>query len=286
MREPAVPERLRRSLLFVPGNRPERFDKAVASGADIVCLDLEDGVQGSDKAKARESVFAYLAATRPRCEIAVRINSPRTQLGVRDMLGLVEAAAYPDLIVVPKAESATEIAWVNGVLGESRASPGILPFVESLAGIARVDEIASAPGTALLGLGTGDLSAEMGVTMEWEPMLLARLQLVHAAIRAKVPAMDGAWLQFDDVGGLAGEVRRSAALGYSAKVCLHPKQVNTVHVELAPTDEQARQARALIAAYDAANTGALLFEGRMVDLPVVVQARKRLRLWELRSRID
>jgi len=267
-------------MLFVPGNRFDRFDKAVASRADIVCLDLEDGVQLSDKALARASVLEYLGKDRPHCEIAVRINSPRTQIGLQDILSLAQAGAYPDLIVVPKVESAAEVAWVWAILGESRLPPGIVPFVETLKGIALVEDIAASTGAAMIGLGTADLSAEMGVMMDWEPMLLARSQLIHAAKRAGVGAIDGAWLQIDDLDGLTNEARRSASLGYTCKVCLHPRQVDALHIAFAPDDEQLQNARELIAAFEAANSGVCLFKGRMVDLPVLESARRQLRLWE------
>jgi (S)-citramalyl-CoA lyase len=274
----------RRSLLFVPGTRPERFEKAVASGADIVCLDLEDSVHPEEKATARARVIEFLARHNSPCEIAVRVNSIRTLVGVRDVLALVEASSSPDLVVIPKAESAEELAWVSGILGESRPPPGLIPFVETLKGVALADLIAAAPSAQLLGLGTGDLAAEMAVSMDWEPMQLARLQIVQAAKRARVPTMDGAWLQITDLEGLAEEARRSAALGYSAKVCLHPKQVPVVNAAFTPDAEQAEQARELIAAFEAAGSGAFMFKGRMVDLPVVASARRQLALWEAATR--
>jgi (S)-citramalyl-CoA lyase len=274
---------LRRSLLFVPGNRTDRFGKAIASGADIVCLDLEDGVPGSDKQAARTCVLGFLANNRPACEVALRINAVRTQTGVQDLLQLAQSDAYPDLVILPKVESAEEVAWVRSLLGEFRPSPGIVPFVETLAGLSRLESLAMTPGTALLGLGTADLAADMGVTMDWEPLLLARLQLVQAASRARVGAIDGAWLHLDDRAGLLCEVRRSAALGYTAKVCVHPKQVEGVHAAFAPSEEQVLQARNLIAAFEAAGTGVCQFKGRMIDLPVVNSARRQLRLWEAAS---
>lgn len=278
MRE--VRDRLQRSVLFVPGSRADRFDKAVTSGADIVCLDLEDGVQPSDKIQARTKVLEYVAGNRPDCQIAVRINSPRTRVGLQDILALIEATRYPNFVMLPKVESQAELEWVSGLLGESRHAPPVIPLVETLKGLARVDEIAAATCTAIIGLGTGDLAADMGVTMDWEPMLLARQQLVQAAKRAEVAAMDGAWLQVDDLEGLANEVRRSAALGFTVKPCLHPRQVETVHAAFTPADEIVQAARELVAAFEAAGTGVFLFKGRMVDLPVVEQARRQVALWE------
>lgn len=271
---------LRRSLLFVPGHRADRFGKAIASGADIVCLDLEDGVPGPDKPAARACVLEFLANNRPTCEIAVRINALKTQTGTRDLLQLAQSGAYPDLVVLPKVESAEEVVWVSGLLGESRPAPGIAPFVETLAGLSRLESLARAAGVELLGLGTADLAADMGVAMDWEPLLLARLQLVQAASRARVAAIDGAWLQFDDREGLVSETRRSAALGYTGKTCVHPKQIADVHATFAPDEGQALQARELIAAFEAAGSGACQFRGRMIDLPVVNSARRQLRLWE------
>lgn len=271
---------LRRSLLFVPGNRADRFAKAVASGADIVCMDLEDGVRGPDKLTARTCVLEFLANNRPECEIAVRINALQTQTGALDLLQLAQSGVYPDLVILPKAESAEEIVWVSRLLSESRRSPGIVPFVETLTGLSRLESLAMAPGIALLGLGTADLAVDMGVAMDWEPLLLARLQLVQAASRARVRAIDGAWLQIDDGDGLIRETRRAAALGYTAKVCVHPRQVEGVHVGLAPSEEQVLQARELIAAFEAAGSGACQFRGRMIDLPVVNLARRQVLLWE------
>lgn len=270
----------RRSLLFVPGSRPERFPKAIASGADIVCLDLEDGVPPADKPAARAQVLQFLDEHRPPCELAVRINALQTQAGLRDMLALASSHTLPGLIVLPKVESPDELEWVARLLGESRTAPGIVALIESPKGLARLNSIATAPFTTMLGLGTADLAASMNVTMEWAPMLLARMQMAQAAALGGVAAMDGAWLQLEDCDGLADEAKRAAALGFTAKMCIHPKQVQAVHAALAIDEQQASAARDLIAAFEAAGGRAIQFNGRMVDLPVVDAARRRLRMWQ------
>lgn len=272
----------RRSLLFVPGNRPERFAKAIDSGADIVCLDLEDGVQPSEKPAARDRVLQFLDSHHPPCELAVRINALPTQTGLQDILALATHNSLPDLVVVPKVESPDEIEWVARLLGESRVSPGIVAFVENPKGLTRINAIATAPATTMLGLGTADLAASMNVTMEWAPMLLARMQVAQAAALAGIGAIDGAWLQLEDLHGLANESRHAAALGFTAKVCIHPKQVNSVHATFALDERQAEDARNLIVAFETAGGRAIQFNGRMVDLPVVNSARRLLRLWEAR----
>lgn len=275
---------LRRSLLFVPGNRPDRFGKAIASGADIVCIDLEDGVREADKQAARDHALEFLAAERPSCEIAVRVNALQTLAGLRDVLALAESDALPGLIILPKVEAAEEVEWAARLMGGSGRPPGIVSFVETLAGLARLERIAAVPANTMLGLGTADLASDMDVTMQWAPMLLARMQLVQAAKREKLGAIDGAWLQLQDVEGLMDEARRAAALGYTTKVCIHPRQVAYVHAALAPDERCAREARELVAAYEAADSGVIQYNGRMVDLPVVNSARRQLRLWEAAKR--
>lgn len=271
---------LRRSLLFVPGNRPDRFGKAIASGADIVCLDLEDGVREADKQAARDHTLEFLAAERPSCEIAVRVNALQTLAGLRDVLTLAESDALPDLIILPKVEAAEEIEWAARLMGGSGQPAGIVSFVETLTGLARLERIAAVPANTMLGLGTADLASDMDVTMQWAPMMLARMQLVQAAKREKLGAIDGAWLQLQDVEGLMDETRRVAALGYTTKVCIHPRQVAHVHAALAPDERYVREARELVAAYEAADSGVIQYNGRMVDLPIVNSARRQLRLWE------
>jgi citrate lyase beta subunit len=206
----------------------------------------------------------------------VRINSPRTRAGLEDLLALAASPVRPDLVAVPKVESAAEIEIVHDLFAEHGSAPGLLALVETLRGIERLCEIVRARGVIIAALGTGDLAAEMGVAMDWEPMLLARMQLVQAARAAGIHALDGAWPRIDDPEGLAAETRRAAALGYSAKVCLHPAQVAVVHDALRPTEEEAELARGIVAAFEAAGEGAIRFRGRMIDRPVVEAARRTL----------
>lgn len=264
---------LRRSLLFVPGNRPDRFMKAAASGADMICLDLEDAVPAPERDAARASVLAFLATRKTACEVAVRINTLRSKAGLTDVLALASAGA--DIIAVPKVESAAELEILSACL------PGpFLALIESLRGLDRADEIAAAPGVAMVGLGTADLAAEMGVTMDWEPMQLARLLLIKAAKKAGVQAMDGAWVKLADTDGLKAETRRAAALGFTVKPCLHPNQVGAVHEALAPSADDAAHARKIVEAFQAAGGKAVQVDGRMIDVPVANAARRTLAIWE------
>jgi len=277
-----------RSLLFAPGSRPERFDKAARSGADAICLDLEDGVLPADKAEARDHVRHYLrtraavtgVASDSSPVICVRINSVRTHAGLVDLLTLAALDASPDFVVIPKVESAAELEVVRSALAEERTASGppplLIALVETLRGIEAVMEIGRAPDVAMIGIGTADLALQMDVSMDWEPLLLARLQVVQAAKSAGIQALDGAWLQLDDANGLDAEARRAAALGYTAKICLHPKQIETIHSALGPTVADLQEARATIAAFENGEQGAMRVDGKMVDLPIVEAARRTL----------
>lgn len=277
-----------RSMLFVPGSRPELFDKAAHSGADAICLDLEDGVLPAAKIEARDCIGRHLASaanatsgnttgSATDCAIAVRINSPRTRAGLADLLALSHLATAPALVVIPKVESAAELDVVRSAFAEGRQAPvALVALIESLRGIQAAHEIALARDVVVIGIGTADLAAEMGIAMDWEPLLLARLQLVQAAKAAQIQAIDGAWLQLDDAVGLESESRRSAALGFTAKICVHPKQIQVVHAAFGPTQSELDEARATIAAFENAVQGAVRAGGRMVDLPVVEAARRTL----------
>ncbi|MBM3514592.1 MAG: hypothetical protein FJX59_12900 [Alphaproteobacteria bacterium] len=151
--------------------------------------------------------------------------------------------------------------------------------MESLRGLDHADEIAAASGVAMVGLGTADLAAEMGVTMDWESMQLARLLLIEAAKKANIQAMDGAWVQLADIEGLKVETKRAATLGFTVKPCVHPNQVAAVHDALTPSAEEVAQARMITEAFQRAGGKAVQVDGRMIDVPVAQSARRTLAIW-------
>jgi citrate lyase beta subunit len=120
----------------------------------------------------------------------------------------------------------------------------------------------------------------MGVGMDWEPMLYARQRVVQAAKAARVEAMDGVWVQIDDLAGCAAETRRVVALGFAAKPCLHPKQVDVIHKAMVPTPAELEFARGVVAAFEAGGAGAIMYRGRMVDAPIYEAARRKVAAWE------
>ncbi|MFW6413446.1 MAG: HpcH/HpaI aldolase/citrate lyase family protein [Oceanicaulis sp.] len=261
-----------RSLLFVPGSRPDRIEKALGAGADAVCVDLEDAVGPDAKDEARRSVLAELNAPR---RFAVRVNALETEWGRDDADALAAHAHAPAFVMLPKAENAGQIEILSAALDEAGAG-GIVPIVESALGLKNAWEIAAADGVRAVLFGGGDMAADLGVAMDWEPLLFARSQVVAACAAANVPAIDVPFLDVTDEAGLAHEAERSKALGYAAKVCIHPAQIAGVHHVFTPSPEDVSHAERVIAALDAAGGGAALLDGKLIEAPIVRRARRVL----------
>lgn len=253
-----------RSYLFVPGNRCERVAKAIASGADAVIVDLEDAVPPAEKDAARAAVLASLDAARP---VLLRINGAQTPWFAADRALCAHAGIGG--IVLPKAESAELIAELHGAYGKP-----VLPTIESALGLANLSAIAGATGTERLVFGSIDLRLDLGIPGD-EPVLDPyRMQLVLASRLAGLPApVDGVTTNFSDAAVIESDTRRSASLGFTAKLCIHPNQIAPVHRGFGPSDKDIAWARRVIAADDAAAGSAVALDGQMVDRPVVDRAR-------------
>lgn len=262
-----------RSLLFVPGHRPDRFEKAAASGADAIILDLEDSVPVSSKAAAR----AAIGEQWPRLQaigipVLVRINGSETHAGMEDLAWLGRLSP-PVAIVLPKAESAQTVAWLHRTL----SGVPVLPIIESAAGYAGLPEIASAPGVLRLVIGHLDFIADTGLLCTEDQAELAPLRFAVAVatrIGRLAPAVDGITEQIDDEQRLRQDVQRSVRYGFGGKLCIHPAQISVVHDAMSPSEAELEWARKVVAAASAANGAAVQVDGRMVDLPVVIRARR------------
>lgn len=261
-----------RSLLFVPGARPERFDKAASSGADAVILDLEDSVPPSGKASARDAALGWLSTGRPSCPAGLRINSPRTAEGCADLAALAGCDAAPGFAMVPKAETPVDVEIVREVL------PGVpvIAVIESPRGLSHAWEIATKSSAGVL-FGGADFSACLGADLaDWDAMLVARGTIAAACGGASVPAYDVPYLDVADTEGLAQATARAKALGFSGRTCIHPAQVETVNTVFTPTNAEVDEARAIVDALETAGGGAVLHRGKLVDQPIILAARRTL----------
>lgn len=272
--------RSRRSLLFVPGTRPERFDKALASGADVICIDLEDACLPDEKAGARQAALDYIAASGTPASLVLRINSPRTPYGFEDIAAIIARDDLPALtLMLPKVATDVDVQIIDQALAHK--SIELIALIESAEGVGNAMAIAKASKRLVaLMFGGGDLSAELGTTLDWEPMYFSRCQLAVAAASQQLELIDVPYLDVRNDEGLAAESLRVKALGYSCKSAIHPNQVGTINNSFTPSTSDIARARKIVAAYKQCNGGALLVDGRMIDLPLVLAAERTVGIAE------
>lgn len=263
--DPTVDPVVARSWLFVPASRPERFDKAAGSGADLAVLDLEDAVPAEDKAGAREAVGAWLSGGGVG---AVRVNPADSGHHGADVEALV---GLPGLraVVLPMAESVAAVRSLHARLGPGVA---VVPQVETAVGVLRALDLAAAPGVVRLAFGHLDFAVDIDAAPEPEGLLHARSSLVLASRAAGVAGpVDSVTTDLDDDAPTRADAARARALGFTGKLCIHPRQVASVNAAMSPSEEEVVWARRVLAA---GTTGAARVEGQMVDAPVVARAQR------------
>jgi citrate lyase subunit beta/citryl-CoA lyase len=280
-----------RSMLFVPGDRPERFAKAAASGADAVILDLEDAVTPERRPYAREEIARWLTSTDRSVPVWVRINPVATEDALPDLASVI--AGRPDGIVLPKARDGTDVHRVDHWLevleahfGCTRGSIGLLPLItESAGALLRAASFTGLP-VRVTGLtwGAEDLAADVGAAAnksadgEYElTYAMARSFCLLAAAAAGVPAFDTVDTEIRDVAAVERRARASRRQGFVGKLAIHPAQVAPIHAAFSPTAGEVAWAERVVAAFRAApGVGALAFEGGMLDKPHLRQAERIL----------
>ena len=278
--------RLRRSKLFVPGNRPDLMVKAEQSAADALSLDLEDAVPEAEKASARHTTAEFLARGRLTSkEMIVRVNALDSGLMIEDILAVTVPGL--DVVNVPKCDSPRDLHVADEVLRHTERSRGLapgtvklVPTVETPAGIRRAYEIATASSrTVALQLGLGDLRATTGIVPQVARLNAVRTLVILAAADAGVDALDSAFPDFTDTAGFESDAGEARLLGFHGKSCIHPSQIEPCNRIFAPSESEIEEARALLTAYEEAKArgvGAINFRGRLVDSAHAIEARKLL----------
>jgi len=274
--------RVRRSVLFVPAVRPDRFAKALATGADAVCLDLEDGVSFAQKDEARDKALALLE-TRPasRAEVMLRINEPESDFGERDLTALLGAGVRPDSLMVPKVSGPDALKALDRRLAPALAGLPLIVQIETASGLAAAEAIATAsPNVAVLFFGAVDLSAELGCTIEWDALLYARSRVVAAAALVGVDAMDTPFMDVSAADALSDEARAVRRLGFTGKAAIHPTQVPIIQGAFSPDPDAVAWAKRMVEAYEANKGGVLLVDGKLIERPVIASAQRVLAIAE------
>ena len=261
--------RLPVTYLFVPGDRPERFDRALGSGADVVILDLEDAVHPDRKAEARVGIAEWCHRTPvANKRTLVRINGAATPWFVDDlaMLRVLHGVGA----MVPKAEARAVLKDVLAALGEE---PVLVPLIESALGLRAIDIIAETVGVQRLAFGTLDFALDLGLSEDQQGLLMPASQIALASRCASLAApIAGVTAAIHDHEALANDIAFARALGFAAKLCIHPRQVSIVRAAFAPGAEELDWARRVVSAV-AAGVGAAQVDGRMVDAPVLRRAQ-------------
>lgn len=258
---------LARSFLFVPGNRPERFDKAYAAEADAVIVDLEDAVPAAEKRAAREALLAWISPERP---VLLRINSADSEWFHDDL----DLCGRPGVagVVLPKAEQEQHVAMVAAA-----GASAILPLIESAKGLWNAIGLARSPGVRRLVFGALDFSLDLGIKEGHEQLLAFRSQLVLVSRVACIEApVDGVTVALGDSDVLADDTARARALGFGGKLCIHPKQVAIVNAGFAPSADELAWATRVLQAAAGSNGAAVALDGKMVDRPVILIAQQML----------
>ncbi|MAF03640.1 MULTISPECIES: CoA ester lyase [unclassified Herbaspirillum] len=262
------------SYLFVPANRPERYAKALESGADAVIVDLEDAVALPQKEEARATLARWLRGNGPQLRLWVRINAADTVWHGDDLLTF--SALSMAGIVLPKAEEAKTLSSIARRLGPGR---GLIALIESAAGLAAMREIAAVPGVQRLAFGSIDAQVDLGMQCgpEEEELMHFRMEMVMVSRLAGIaPPIDGVTTDFNDDAFLARMVQRARRMGFGAKLCIHPKQVAGVRRGFMPGEQELAWAEEVMAAVRASDGGAISLKGKMIDKPVILQAEKFL----------
>ena len=263
------------NFLFVPGTRPDRFAKALDSGASSVILDLEDAVAAEDKETARNQIQAawpsFTAEQKKR--LIIRSNSPGSPFYSADLI----LAQKLDLacLLIPKSESADEINGAALLLPNT----AIIPMIETAIGLDHLSEIANANQVIRLALGNLDLQADLGMVCDPQETELqtARFQIVLASRVAQIaPPIDGVTPSTDDVVRIQDDAERAKRMGFGGKLCIHPKQVGIVKAAFMPSGQELAWANRVIEADKASKGGAVKLDGRMIDRPVVLLAQRTI----------
>ncbi len=275
--------RPRRSFIFSPGLKPEMFPKALASGADIVCVELEDGIAPKDKHVARARAMALFAEPQPDdgVERIVRINCLREQFGIADVQAILATDTPPPALMLPKVRTPDEIRLLDALLTERGHPTRLHIIIETNAGLEAVHDIARASSRIdALFFGGVDMAAELRCKNAYEPLLYARSRVVHAAASAGLDVIDVPYLDLEDPAGMRREAELVRDLGFGGKGSIHPKQIAILNEVFTPSAAEIARARRVIQAFAEADTGLVVIDGKLIEKPVLRDMHRILAIAE------
>ena len=265
-------QRPRRSFIFTPGLKPEMFPKALASGTDIVCIELEDGIAPKDKAIARQKALALFKIPQADdgVERVLRINSMRERFGMEDVNAIISTKTPPPALMMPKVRTPDEVVLLDQLLTEAGHITRLHVIIETNEGLEAAYDIAKCSDRIdALFFGGVDMAAELRCPNTFESLIYARSRVVHASASAGLDVLDVPYLDLDDLQGMKKEAERVRDLGFTGKGSIHPKQIAALNEVFTPSKEKIARARSVISEFEAADTGLVVIDGKLVEKPVL-----------------
>lgn len=265
-------QRPRRSFIFTPGLKPEMFPKALASGTDIVCIELEDGIAPKDKAKARQKALALFKTPQSDdgVERVLRINSMRERFGMEDVNAIISTKTPPPALMMPKVRTPDEVVLLDQLLTEAGHITRLHVIIETNEGLEAAYDIAKCSDRIdALFFGGVDMAAELRCPNTFESLIYARSRVVHASASAGLDVLDVPYLDLEDLQGMKKEAERVRDLGFTGKGSIHPKQIAALNEVFTPSKEKIARARSVISEFEAADTGLVVIDGKLVEKPVL-----------------
>jgi citrate lyase beta subunit len=277
--------RPRRSFIFTPGLRPDMYPKALASGADIVCVELEDGIAPKDKTEARRNALALFGQPQADdgVERIVRINSMRQHFGIEDVNAVLASTTPPPALMMPKVRAPDEVVMLDQLLTEAGHATRLHVIIETNEGLEAAFEIARCSDRIdAMFFGGVDMAAELRCVNSYDTLLYARSRVVHAAAAAGLDVIDVPFLDLDDPEGMRVEAEKVRDLGFAGKGSVHPKQIAALNEVFTPSTDKIAHARRIIAEFEKADTGLVVIDGKLIEKPAL---REKYRIVAIADRM-
>ena len=271
--------KVRRSFIFTPGLHPEMFPKALASGADMVCIELEDGIAIKDKDIARKNTINALKTldVKSDVELVVRINCQRTKFGLLDLEAFVSSEIKIKAIMLPKVKTPDEIKFIDDLLTDCNLDTDLHVIMETNEALENIYDIAHASKrTVALYFGGVDMAAELRVDNKWENLLYARSKLVHAGASAGLDVIDVPYLDLENMDGMKKEAELVRNLGFTGKGSIHPKQIKILNQVFTPPEDEILKAKKILEQFNNSNTGLVVIDGKLIEKPVLREMQRKI----------
>ena len=271
--------KVRRSFIFTPGLNPEMFPKALASGADMVCIELEDGIAIKDKDEARKSTINALKTLEVKndVELVVRVNCQRTKPGLLDFEALISSKLRVKALMLPKVKTPDEITFIDDLLTDCNLDTDLHVIMETNEALENIYDIAHASKRIVaLYFGGVDMAAELRVPNSYENLVYARSKLVHAGASVGVDVVDVPYLDLEDMNGMKKEAELVRNLGFTGKGSIHPKQINILNEVFTPSKDEITKAKKVIDQFNASDTGLVVIDGKLIEKPVLREMQRRI----------